>query len=113
MAKGYLGLTPAEMLEDLWDELARGKVYEANLRSEKFVVDGLQSGQDVFIDPRPAIIETLIHELLHRRKPRFAERTVEGVARRLIASMDEATKNKWYREYRRVVRKAKAVDVAD
>lgn len=98
-------------LDDLWDELNRGKVYESSLRSSSWVMDGLQSGDSVYIDPRPAILETLVHELLHRRKPRLGERTVTALAKKFVSSMDEAAKNKWWKAYQRIKRKHPPVDV--
>lgn len=99
-----------QMLEGLWDELHRGRIYEVSLRDARFHLDGLQLGECVYIDPRPAILETLCHELLHRRHPRLTERTVTRRARRLMACMDELTKNKWMTAYNRVKRKGRPMD---
>lgn len=103
----------SERLDDVWDELQRGRIYEVSLRSEKWQLDGLQVGEHVYIDPRPAILESVIHELLHRRKPRWRERRVALEARRLVASMDEATKQRWWRAYRRIKRVGRPVDVEE
>jgi len=106
-------------LEDLYDELLRGKIYECSLRGFKaegfrFVqVDGLSAGQNIYIDPRPAILETLFHELLHRRKPRWTERAVSIAARNLVVQMDDATKAKWWRAYQRIKRKGVPVEPHD
>lgn len=100
-------------LDDIWDELHRGKVWECSLRDPKWHLDGLQSGEHVYIDPRFAILETLVHELLHRRKPRMGERAVTRQARRLVAGMDEQTKRNWWRAYRRVVKRGRPIEVED
>jgi hypothetical protein len=106
-------------LDDLWDELHRGKVYECSLRGFKvsgfrFVqVDGLSAGESIYIDPRPAILETLCHELLHRRKPRWSERAVSIAARNFVVQMDDATKAKWWRAYQKVKRKGVPVEPHD
>lgn len=100
-------------LDDLWDELSRGRVYQCSLRSDGWQHDGLIDGENIYIDPRPAILEVLIHELLHRRKPRLCERTVARTAHLLAVRMDEATKRKWWRAYQRTVRKSVPVDVED
>lgn len=103
-------------LEDLYDELQRGKVYECSLRSfrepgYRYVqVDGLSSGQSIYIDPRPAILETLLHELLHRRKPRWTERAVTIKAKNMMVEMDDPTKAKWWRAYQRIKRKSCPVE---
>lgn len=98
-------------LDDLWDELKRGRVYECSLRDTQFHLDGLQDGENVYIDPRCSVLETVVHELLHRRKPRLGERTVTKEAKRLISRMDEPTKAKWWRAYNRIKRKGRPVEL--
>ena len=111
--KGFLRLTEEEMLQELDDEMKRGRMFEASLRSEKWVLHGLQDGQDIFVDPRAAIIETVIHELIHRRQPRLSEQTVDKTAKRLIGALDEAGKWKWWNAWQKAKRKAAPVDVED
>lgn len=100
-------------LDDLWDEMARGRIYECSLRDARFQLDGLQDGEKIYIDPRPAILETLCHELIHRRKPRWGERRVTLEARRLALSMDEQTKRKWWTKYQQIKRKSRPVALED
>lgn len=100
-------------LDDLHDELTRGRVYECSLRSKTWQHDGLLDGESIYVDPRPAILETLIHELLHRRKPRWGERRVSREARGLVLRMDETTKARWWRNYQRIRRKGPAVEIED
>ena len=97
-------------LDDLWDELHRGKVFECSLRDPNFHLDGLQEGEYVYIDPRSSVLETVIHELLHRRKPRWGERQVDREAKRLFCAMDEQTKVRWWRAYQRIKRKGRPKD---
>jgi hypothetical protein len=100
------------MLDDLRDELERGRVYECSLRA-RFRLDGLQDGQEIYIDPRPAIIETVIHELMHRRKPRWGERRVSREAKRLVLLMDDPEMAVWWRRYQRIKRKGRPVQADD
>lgn len=113
MALGVDPFPKVDLLEDLWDELKRGRVYEVSLRSDKWILDGLQQGEAVYIDPRHAILETLLHELLHRRKPRWTEKSVTRMARVLAGGMDEREKIKWWKAYSRIKRKGKPVEVND
>jgi hypothetical protein len=99
------------LLDDLSDELKRGRIYECSLRATTWQPDGLQDGENIYIDPRPAILETLVHELLHRRKPRWGERKVTATARALVVRMDEATKARWWRAYNRTKRASRPVEV--
>jgi hypothetical protein len=111
--KGFLRLTPEEQLAELEDELKRGRAYEASLRSEKWVMHGLQEGEAIYVDPRAAIIETVLHELIHRRQPRLSERTVDITAKRLLANLDEAGKWKWWKAWERTKKRIKPKDVED
>ena len=97
-------------LEGLWDELHRGRVFECRLRDPKWHLDGLQSGQDVYIDPRPSILDSLIHELIHRRHPRLGERTVRRMTSKLISGMSEADMLKWWKAYGRIKKKSRTVE---
>lgn len=101
----------SDTLNDLWEELDRGRFVQCSLRSDYEQVDGLQEGETVYIDPRPAILEILLHEMLHRKHPRWGEKKVLRESRRLVLSMDEATKATWWRAYQRVIRKGRPVDV--
>lgn len=100
-------------LDDLMDELQRGRVYECSLRDPNWRLDGLQHGEAIYIDPRPAILETLCHELLHRRKPRWSERRVTREARVLLSKMSEQDLAHWWRRYNVIKRKGRPVDVED
>lgn len=100
-------------LDDLRDELNRGRVYECSLRDERWVIDGLTDGDSIWIDPRPGILDTLVHELIHRRKPRWGETSVRRHTAKLIASMDEATMKRWWRAYRRTVKKRRPVELEE
>ena len=97
-------------LDDLWDELARGRVYECRLRDSQWHLDGLRDGENVYLDPRPAVLESLLHELMHRRHPRWGERRVTRDARRLLAGMREPDMRKWWRAYQRIKRLGRPVD---
>lgn len=100
-------------LDDLFDEIRRGPVYECSLRDKNWHLDGLQSGNAIYVDPRPAILEILVHELIHRRHPRLGERAVLRESRRLIATMGDAEKARWWRAYQRFKRKSGPVDTSD
>ena len=103
---------PQVKLDDIFDEMQRGCIYECSLRdsTKKFQLDGLQAGKYVYIDPRPAILETVIHELLHRLRPKLSERTVSITARNFAVQMDEATKTRWWRSYNRIKKKGRPID---
>jgi hypothetical protein len=86
-------------LDLLFDELQKGKVIECPVRSAEAQHYGLIVDDTIYIDPRPAVFDTLVHELLHRRFPAMSEREVTRKARRLVRRMDEEAKRKWWRSY--------------
>ena len=98
-------------LSDLYDELERGKVYECSLRDPRWHLDGLREGDSIYIDPRPAILEAVLHELLHRLKPSWGERRVTSEARRLLARMKDGDMATWWRAYQRIKRKCAPVEI--
>lgn len=101
-------MTPAERLAELSEELAKGRVVEARLRDQTLSahLDGLcdfGSGT-IYIDPRTAIVSTLIHELIHRRWPSWGEARVWKEEQRLIANMTPDEIQRWYRKYQKAKR---------
>lgn len=100
-------------LDDLHDELRRGHIWECSLRDPRWHLDGLREGDNIYIDPRPAILETVLHELLHRRKPRWGERRVTSEARRLLAQMKNGEMATWWRAYQQLKRKGRPVEIED
>jgi len=99
-------VTPHERLAELAIELQNGKVVEARLQGEGIHVAGLcdYGSQIIYIDPRPAIVETLLHELLHRRWPHWTERRVLQEERRLLRHMTPQEVSKWFKAYTKAKR---------
>lgn len=104
-------------LDDLFEELQRGRIYECSLRDPKWVYEGVTDAPSndratIWIDVRPCIIEVLIHELMHRRFPAMTERQVLRESRRLVMKLrSEKDKARWWRAYRRIARKRRPVQV--
>lgn len=98
--------TEAELLEELAEELRRGRIVEARLHDADYHLDGLcdHDRQVIVVDPIPATVSTLLHELIHRRFPSWSERRVQREERRLIAYMDRAELAMWWRRYSRAKR---------
>jgi hypothetical protein len=97
--------TPDEVLADLWDELGKGRVVEAFIKHDVHL-DGLCSYKNgtVVINPATNTVLTLIHELMHRRWPRWSEKKVARESEALFCAMSEADVKRWYRAYQRAKR---------
>lgn len=103
-------------IRGLEEELAKGRIYEATLITD----DGAHllgicdhSNGAITIDPKVAIVSTLLHELIHRRYPEWPEarvRRAETMALRKLSQKDIQT---WYRRYRRAVKKRRPVDAIE
>ena len=109
-------LRPApELLGELKEELERGRVFEATLKDDHQHLYGLcdYGTQAIVIDPAVAVVDTLLHELLHRRYPSWAERRVEKETSRLLSALRTQDVQTWYRRYKRAVRKRRPVDALD
>jgi hypothetical protein len=101
------------LMAELRVEFANGKVYQAEIHSDGELVEGLYepSSGSVYVDPAPNVVDTLLHELLHRRYPRWGERRVSDTARRLVTAMSDEERRWWYRAYRRVAKRRRPVKV--
>jgi hypothetical protein len=100
-------MTVAQLLEELREEFTRGRIIEARLDDPVLHLDGLKDGESVIVDPAPSIVETLLHELLHRRYPSWCERRVDSEAKRALQGMTQAQLTGWYKRYQRAKRVAR------
>jgi len=93
-------MTPTATLAELAAELdATPHVGEADLIHPYEIVDGFMDGTRVYVNPKPAVVETLLHELIHRRYPRWSERRVDREAKGLVLRMTTRQINAWYRRF--------------
>ena len=92
-------LAVVELRDRLREELHRGNVHEADLRDKRFHLDGLCDGDKVYVNPAPGVVEALLHELCHRRHPRWSEARVLKESRRLLSYLSEREIRAWYRKF--------------
>jgi hypothetical protein len=99
--------TLASLKAEVWAELKRGEaIYEADIRAKEGPVYGLCEGDDtVIVNPVPSIVDSTVHEILHRIHPRMSEQTVTDIATRISRGMTGAEQARWVRKYRAVVRR--------
>jgi hypothetical protein len=96
-------------LNELTLELARGHVDERRLvhAKGKEIIDGLLEGQTVTINPIPSTINTLVHELFHRRYPGWSESYVRARTSEVCSSISDAEELALFLQYSQVVKHKK------
>ena len=108
-AKRFLG--------GIYDELSKGRVEERPIveqtphRRQIYGYCHDRTG-DIAINPVPSMLDTLIHELFHRRFPHWSERYVKQQTTLLIRSLSPEEQQDLYDRYcqlRTKVRRKKAV----
>ena len=104
-----------KLLDDITEEFSKGRIYEATLVSDDGAhIHGLcdyDSGA-ITIDPKVAIVSTLLHELIHRKYPEWSEKRVRRAETRALNHLSQKDVQRWYRRYRRAVRKRRPVDAS-
>ena len=98
---------------ELTDEFKRGRITEAPIVSEGSHVSGICEGQRIVINPAPEVVDTLLHELLHRRYPAWSEARVRKTTARMLFYMDTRTVRTWYRRYNRAKRTRSSTVLVD
>jgi hypothetical protein len=90
-----------ELLRVLKAELKKGGIHEASLKAKGWHLDGMCNHDKgaVYVDLAPTVTEILMHELLHRRFPRWGEKRVDTTARRLLRSMNTRQVQWWNRQF--------------
>jgi hypothetical protein len=91
-----------DLLKELRAELKKGGIVEAPIRGKGWHLDGLfdPNKGEVYVDLDATITEILLHELLHRRFPRWGEKRVDKTANRLLRSMNSRQAAWWARQFR-------------
>lgn len=105
-----------KLLEEITAEFSNGKIYEATLVTDDGAhLMGLCNHETgaITVDPKVAIVSTLLHELIHRKYPEWSERRVQRAEIRALKHLSQKDIQIWYQRYRRAVRKRRPVDAAD
>jgi hypothetical protein len=91
------------LLAAIAEEFQKGQIFEAPIVGSKEHIEGLcnfESG-DVTVNPAPSVVDTLIHELLHRSYPRWSEDRIRRETWRVMKQLSPADVQVWYRKYKR------------
>lgn len=104
-------MTATERLAEVAAELAKGRIYEATLIDPTHHLEGLcdHDTQAVVINPKVSVVDSLLHELVHRRWPAWSEARVRRETRSLMGQLSSHDVDVWYRRYKRAVKKRRPV----
>ena len=96
------------LLAEITAELGNGLIFEAPIIGSKTDhIEGLchWETQEVTVNPSVSIVDTLIHELLHRRFPKWSEERVRVETWRVMSKFSPADVQEWYRKYKRLAKR--------
>lgn len=88
-------------------EIGSGRITEVYMQHDKYFVDGESEGQAIRINPAPSVVDTLIHEVLHRLEPQWKEAYVRRTTSWLLRRMSDEQVEELYTQYQRIAKKVK------
>lgn len=90
----------------VWAEVGAGRIREDYICDPHHFVDGeTQHTGHITINPAPAVVDTIVHEILHRLRPAWSERYVRRTTSYLMRRMTDEEIQALYEEYQRRVRR--------
>ena len=103
------------LIEILAEEFAKGRIYEATLVTDDAHLEGLcdKTTGVITLDTKVTIVSALLHELIHRKYPKWSERRVRKAEIEAMGQLTQKDVQTWYQRYRRAVRKRRPVDAID
>ena len=90
------------LLGRVWAELGSGRITEAYLPSEKhYFVEGYTEGKHITVNPAPSVVDTAIHEILHRLHPSWSENYVRRTTSLIMRRMTDEEIAAFYSEFQK------------
>lgn len=92
----------------IWAELGAGQITEAFIADGRMLTDGWYNGSGhITVNPQHQVVDTVIHECLHRAFPDWSERGVRQTTTYLRRRMSDEEIQAMYAEFQRRARKRK------
>lgn len=93
---------PALMVRVL-TEIGKGQIHEDWIDGEPHeYVKGLQEGRHIWVNPAVDVVDTVIHECLHRLEPSWSERYIRNRTSFLLKRLSSEQIQQLYEEYERI-----------
>lgn len=85
------------LLVEVIAAIGAGRLMVESIHSDEAFVDGMMEPDGyVTINPAPSIVDTAIHEMLHRMRPQWSERAVRAKTTRLIRQLSDPEIDRLY-----------------
>ena len=84
------------LLLELVAAIGAGGIWVGPLHDDRDILHGLCEGGKVYVDQTVSTVDTLLHELTHRMRPAWSERTVRARTARLMHQLTRAEMDRIY-----------------
>lgn len=88
-------------------EMGAGRIYEQWISDRQVFVHGECVGKRVTVNPAISVVDTLLHEILHRLEPGWSENYIRNRTTFLMRRMSDEQIQAVYAEYQKRVTKTK------
>lgn len=102
------------LLGRVWAELGAGRITSAFIKDGRSLTDGYYNGNGhIYVNEQHQAIDTLIHEILHRLQPQWAESYVRRTTTYLRRRMSDDEVQAMYAEFQKRARKRKSARIIE
>jgi hypothetical protein len=97
-----------KLIVEVLTDFGSGGISEQYICDAKMFVHGITKGRAITINPAVNVVETLIHECLHRIRPNWSENYVRRTTTWLLRSLSDEQVAQVFCEYNKRVKRRKA-----
>src|SRR5688572_6939258 len=93
------------LLVEVLTDFGSGNVFERFIKDRTMFVHGETLGRRITVNPAIAVVDTVIHETLHRIRPQWSENYVRRTTTWLLRRMSDEQIQAVYEQYQQRVKK--------
>ncbi len=86
-------------LIEIMTEMGRTPIREAYIEDKNNFIEGELDGKVITVNPVHALVDTIIHEVMHKLHPLWSEKSVRNRTTWLIRRLSDSEQIQIYREY--------------
>jgi hypothetical protein len=95
------------LLVEVLADFGSGRIAEKFIRDGQWFVHGETCGRDITINPAIGVVDTLLHECLHRIRPNWCENYIRRTTTWLMRRMSDEQIQQIFEEYNKRVKRRK------